>query len=88
MLDKLAQIERRFAEIEAQVADPEIYGDQGRFAKLMRERADIEEIVTVYRKRVETDGRLEEARALRGTYARAEPAGSLLADSAVDPRGA
>ena len=65
MLDKLAHIERRFAEIEAQVADPEIYGDQGRFAKLMRERADIEEIVTVYRRRCETDGRLEEARALR-----------------------
>ena len=45
MLDKLAQIERRFAEIEAQVADPEIFGDQGRFAKLMRERSELSEIV-------------------------------------------
>jgi peptide chain release factor 1 len=65
MLDKLAQIERRFAEIEAQVADPETYGDQSRFAKLMRERAEIEEIVGVYRQRRETEARLEEARALR-----------------------
>ena len=65
MLDKLAQIERRFAEIEAQVADPEIFGDQGRFAKLMRERSDLSEIVEVYRRRCDTGARLEEARVLR-----------------------
>ena len=65
MLDKLAQIERRFAEIEAQVADPEVFSDQGRFAKLMRERAELEEIVTVYRRRRETEGQLEQARTLR-----------------------
>jgi peptide chain release factor 1 len=65
MLDKLAQIERRFIEIEAQVADPEVFGDQGRFAKLMRERAELEEIVGVYRARCETERSLGEARAMR-----------------------
>ncbi len=65
MLDKLAQIERRFAEIEAQVADPEVFSDQGRFAKLMRERSDLDEIVTVYRRRRQTEGELEQARVLR-----------------------
>ena len=65
MLDKLAQIERRFAEIEAQVADPEVFSDQGRFAKLMRERADLAEIVEVYRRRRQTGSELDEARTLR-----------------------
>ncbi|HXC51133.1 MAG TPA: peptide chain release factor 1 [Candidatus Limnocylindrales bacterium] len=65
MLDKLAQIERRFAEIEAQVADPEVFSDQGRFAKLMRERSDLDEIVSVYRRRRQTESELEQARALR-----------------------
>src|SRR3954468_13796487 len=65
MLDKLAQIERRFAEIEAKVADPEIFSDQGRFAKLMRERSDLAEIVDVYRRRRETESQLDEARVLR-----------------------
>jgi peptide chain release factor 1 len=65
MLDKLAQIERRFAEIEAQVADPEIFSDQGRFAKLMRERSDLEEIVSVYRRRTQAEAELEQARVLR-----------------------
>ena len=65
MLDKLAQIERRFAEIEAQVADPEIFGDRDRFAKLMRERSDLTGIVEVYRRRREMGDQLEEARVLR-----------------------
>ncbi len=65
MLDKLAQIERRFAEIEAQVADPEVFGDRDRFAKLMRERSELTEIVEVYRERRAAEAQLEEARILR-----------------------
>lgn len=65
MLDKLAQIERRFEEIEAQVADPDLFGDRDRFAKLMRERADLEEIVAVYRRRCSAQTQLDEARVLR-----------------------
>jgi len=65
MLDKLAQIDRRFAEIESQVADPEIFGDRDRFAKLMRERAELSQIVEVYRRRRGTQEQLEQARAMR-----------------------
>ncbi len=65
MLDKLAHIERRFAEIEAQVAAPEFFGDQARLAKLLRERSELEEIVETYRRRRETEARLDEARVLR-----------------------
>ena len=65
MLDKLAQIERRFAEIEALVADPEVFGDHERFAKLMRERSDLEEIVEAYRRRRALEAQLDEARAMR-----------------------
>jgi peptide chain release factor 1 len=65
MLDKLAQIERRFAEIEAQLADPDSFGDRDRVAKLMRERSDLSEIVETYRSRRAAEAQLEEARALR-----------------------
>ena len=65
MLDKLAQIERRFAEIESQLADPDSFGDRDRVAKLMRERSDLAEIVETYRSRRAAEAQLEEARILR-----------------------
>ena len=65
MLDKLAQIERRFAEIDSLLADPEVVGDRERFAKLMRERADVAEIVEAYRERRSAESQLGEARLLR-----------------------
>jgi peptide chain release factor 1 len=65
MLDKLAQIERRFAEIESQLADPDSFGDRDRVAKLMRERSDLSDIVETYRSRRAAEAQLAEARVLR-----------------------
>ncbi len=47
MLDKLAEIEQRFISIEQSIIQPDLDGKT--FAKLSKERADLEEIVAVYR---------------------------------------
>src|SRR5438874_609648 len=65
MLDKLAQIERRFADIEAEVADPDVCSDRDRFARLMRERSELAPIVDAYRRRRDIDVELAQARTLR-----------------------
>ncbi|HYC55453.1 MAG TPA: peptide chain release factor 1 [Candidatus Binatia bacterium] len=65
MLHKLAQIEKRFEAIEAEVADPSAYGNRERFADLMRERAELTEIVETFRRRRATEEQLAEAKALR-----------------------
>jgi peptide chain release factor 1 len=49
MLDKLEKIERRFSEIEKKLCQPEIISNRAEFKKLSRERAEVEELVGVYR---------------------------------------
>lgn len=64
VLDKLAELEQRFEELERLLADPEIVTDPQRLAQLGRERAELEEIVTVYRQLKETDRQIAEAEEL------------------------
>ena len=45
----LADIERRYEELEQQMADPEVATDPSRLQELGRERAELEEVVTTYR---------------------------------------
>lgn len=49
MLDKLADVERRFAELEEMLGDPEVIGDRERFVKVSREHATLSEVVEAYR---------------------------------------
>jgi peptide chain release factor 1 len=49
MLDKLAEVETRYRELEALLVDPEIIGNRREFVRLSRERASLEEIVACYR---------------------------------------
>lgn len=49
MLDKLAKIEARFDEIERKLCDPDIIGKREEFTRLSRERAEIDELIVVYR---------------------------------------
>lgn len=48
-LDKLARVEERYDEIEQKLCDPGTISDRGLFTKLSRERAELEEIVPVFR---------------------------------------
>jgi len=49
MLDKLADVERRYRDLEDRLIDPAVMGSRKDFARLAKERADLEPIVATYR---------------------------------------
>jgi peptide chain release factor 1 len=49
MLDKLADVEKRYIELEGMMSDPQLAGQQREYSKLAKERAELEEIVARYR---------------------------------------
>jgi peptide chain release factor 1 len=49
MLDKLEGVEKRFLELEKLLSDPEVIRDQAAYRKYMREHAEMNEIVAVFR---------------------------------------
>jgi peptide chain release factor 1 len=51
MLERLAETERRFEELERLVADPAVLADHRELAKLAKERSQLEEVVLGYRER-------------------------------------
>src|SRR5215813_7548654 len=57
MLDKLAEVEKRYEELERLMSDPQLLGQQREYSKLAKERSELEEIVSRYRewRRVEQE---------------------------------
>lgn len=49
MFDKLEDLEKRYEEIQAELADPAVINDQARFKKLMKEQTDLTELIEKYR---------------------------------------
>ncbi len=49
MLEKLKQVEARYAEIEAKLADPAWYSDPEQIQKLYREQRELQSVVETYR---------------------------------------
>jgi len=64
MLDQLDRIERRYQELERQIATPEVASDPKQLQVLAQERASIEDLVTKYREYKATAKSLEETRAM------------------------
>ncbi len=64
MLDRLAEIERRYEELERLVADPTVIANRREFAKLARERSQLEETVARWRERQRLAREIEEHREL------------------------
>ncbi|MFC2012847.1 peptide chain release factor 1 [Chloroflexota bacterium] len=64
MLNRLARIEKRYEELNRQMADPETASDLKQLQSLAQERAGIEEMVTKYREYVAAANSLEETRAM------------------------
>ena len=62
MLDKLADIERRYDELNQQLADPEVVKDRQRYQKLARESGDLRETVAVAARYRQCIARGDEAR--------------------------
>ncbi|MFC2056182.1 PCRF domain-containing protein, partial [Chloroflexota bacterium] len=65
MMNQLEKIEKRYQEIEQQIAVPEIAFDSKQLQKLAQERANIESVVTKYREYKAAAKSLEEVKAMR-----------------------
>jgi peptide chain release factor 1 len=64
MLDKLIQVEKRFNELTAEMASPEVASDYTKLAEYGRERSELEPLVARYHAYREVLTQIEEARAL------------------------
>ncbi|MDD5306398.1 MAG: peptide chain release factor 1 [Deltaproteobacteria bacterium] len=66
MFDKLARIEERFLEIERRLCDPAVIANRAEFTGLSKERAQLEDLVPVYRSLKKVVADLEEHERLLG----------------------
>jgi peptide chain release factor 1 len=64
MFERLAEIERRYEELERAVADPAVIANRREFARLARERSQLEETVASWRERQRLARDVEEHREL------------------------
>src|SRR5262245_59872677 len=64
MLERLAEVERRYEELERLVADPAVIANRREYAKLARERAQLAETVAGYRERQRIERDIAEHREL------------------------
>ena len=64
MLEKLAEVEKRYRELELLLADHQLLSNQREYAKVAKERSDLEEVVTCYRRWRKVDKEIEQNREL------------------------
>src|SRR3970040_1879450 len=64
MLDKLAEVEKRYEQLESLLRDPQIVHKQREYSKVAKERAELEEIVTCYREWRKIEQEIQENREL------------------------
>ncbi len=64
MLEKLAQTEQRYIQIEDSLASPDVFSDNERYTSLMKEYKNLTPIINKYREYVETKTANEEAYAM------------------------
>ncbi|MBR4110211.1 MAG: peptide chain release factor 1 [Clostridia bacterium] len=60
MFDKLENVEKRYEELNIKISDPEVIANQSEWQKLMKEHADISEIVEKYREYKKAIATIEE----------------------------
>jgi peptide chain release factor 1 len=66
LLNQLEKVEKRYQELERQIAIPEVASDPKQLQRLAQERASIEDVVIKYRKYKTITESLEETRAMLG----------------------
>ncbi len=64
MLDKLAEINKRFEKLTGELAQPDVSQNQSRYRKLTLEHSGMQEIVECYQRYLETQQELEDNREL------------------------
>ena len=67
MLDRLAQLEKHFNDIETEMANPDVVSNVKRLQELAQERSNIQDVVTLYRQYKSTERQMEEARSMLET---------------------
>lgn len=60
MFDKLESVEKRYEELNEKISDPEVIANQSEWKKLMKEHADIQDIVEKYREYKKLQTSMEE----------------------------
>jgi peptide chain release factor 1 len=63
-LEKLAEIEKRYEELTAQLGDPEVLADPARYQKVAKAHAELSEVVAKFREWKEIQKSLESTKAL------------------------
>jgi peptide chain release factor 1 len=64
MFDKLIGVEERFIEVEKQLSDPKIVNDRNAYQTYVREHAELNKVVTVYRQYKQTLNGLDDSQDL------------------------
>jgi len=64
MFDKLTGVEERFIEVEKQLSDPKIMNDRNAYQTYVREHAELNKVVTVYRQYKQTLNDLDDSQDL------------------------
>jgi peptide chain release factor 1 len=64
MLDKLAEVEKRYLELEGMLSDPQLLGHQREYSKVAKERSELEEIVACYREWRKVEREIQDNRQL------------------------
>ena len=64
MLDKLAEVEKRYVELERMMNDPQLLGQQREYSKMAKERSELAEIVSRYREWRKVEQEIQENRQL------------------------
>lgn len=64
MIEQFQDIEHKFAEIERRMGDPEVISDQKKYQELLKQHAEIKDVVAVYRRYLKVDQELSEAKEL------------------------
>ena len=60
MFDKLENVEKRYEELNQKISDPEVIANQSEWQKLMKEHADIQDLVEKYREYKKVSQAIEE----------------------------
>jgi peptide chain release factor 1 len=64
MLEKLAEVEKRYGELDHILADPQVLSNQKEYSKIAKERSDLEEVVSRYRQWRKVEQEIEQNREL------------------------
>ena len=64
MLDKLAEVEKRYEQLERLLSDPQLLNKQREYSKVAKERSELEEIVSCYREWRKIEQEIQENREL------------------------